>query len=133
MILVDTSVLIDYLKGNETSKTRIFDSILKQGLFFGISPYTYQELLQGAKNEREFKLLKGYLDTQNLYFLPHTLETFERASRLYFELRRKGITPRGTIDVFVALTAIHHDLSLLHDDRDFDVIASGVSTLKIMK
>ena len=131
MILVDTSVLVNYFKGNDTPKTRVFDGILSQGLAYGISPYTYQELLQGARDEREFKLLKEYLETQYLYFLPPTLASFERAARLYFDLRRKGITPRGTIDVFIALTAIHYNLSLLHDDRDFDAIASAVKSLKI--
>lgn len=131
MILVDTSVLVNYLKGKETPKTNIFSSILNQGLFFGISPYTYQELLQGAKDEREFRLLKEYLDTQNQYFLPHSLVTFTEASRLYFDLRRKGITPRGAIDVYIALTAMHYNLSLLHDDRDFDAMASKLN-LKIM-
>ena len=132
MILIDTSILVNYFKGNETPKTRIFDAILNQGFTtYGISPYTYQELLQGARDEQEFKLLKEYLDTQRLYFLPQGLETFERAARLYFDLRRKGITPRGTIDIFIALTALHHNLSLLHDDRDFDAIASVVKSLKI--
>ena len=131
MILVDTSVLVDYFRGKETPKTRVFDAILDQEFFFGISPYTYQELLQGAKDEREFKLLKEYLDTQNFYFLPPTLETFAKASRMYFDLRRKGITLRGTIDILIALTAIHHNLSLLHDDRDFDVMASEIKALKI--
>jgi len=41
MILVDTSVLVNYFRGNETPKTNIFDTILDQGLFYGISPYTY--------------------------------------------------------------------------------------------
>ena len=132
MILVDTSILVNYFKGNETPKTCVFDAIINQGLLYGISPYTYQELLQGAKDEREYRLLKEYLETQHFYFLPPSLETFERAARLYFDLRRKGITPRGTIDIFIALTAIHHNLSLLHDDRDFDVIASAVKSLKIL-
>ena len=131
MILVDTSVLINYFKGIDTPKTRLFSAIVNQGLIYGISPYTYQELLQGAKDEREYRLLKEYLDTQNFYFLPASLETFEKAAHLYFNLRRKGITPRGTIDVFIALTAIHHKLSLLHDDRDFDVMASVITFLKI--
>ena len=132
MILVDTSVLVDYLKGNETHKTRVFDAILNQGLSYGISPYSYQELLQGARNEREFELLKEYLDTQNFYYLPSTLETFEKAARLYFDLRRKGVTSRGTIDMFIALTAIHHNLSLLHDDRDFDTMACAIKSLKVL-
>jgi predicted nucleic acid-binding protein len=131
VILVDTSVLVNYLKGNETPKTRVFDAILDQGLLYGISPYTYQELLQGAKDEREFKLLKEYLDTQNIYFLPQTIETYATASRIYFDLRRKGITLRGTIDVLIALTALHYGLSLLHDDKDFDVMASVIKSLRI--
>ena len=132
MILVGTSILINYFKGNETPKTRVFDAILKQGLSYGISPYTYQELLQGTRDEREFELLKEYLDKQSFYFLPLTLETFEKAARLYFDLRRKGVTPRGTIDVFIALTAMHHNLTLLHDDRDFDAMASAIKSLKIL-
>ena len=131
MILVDTSVLVNFFKGKETPKTRIFDAVLSQGFTFGISPYTYQELLQGARDEREFALLKEYLGTQYIYFLPQTLETFEKTARLYFDLRRKGVTPRGTIDILIALTALHHNLSLLHDDRDFDAIASVVKSLKI--
>ena len=132
MILVDTSILVNYFKGKETPKTHVFDVILQQGISYGISPYTYQELLQGARDDAEFKLLKEYLDTQTLYFLPPTLMMFERAARLYFDLRRKGITPRGTIDVFIALTAIHYDLSLLHDDQDFDFMASAIKALKII-
>ena len=132
MILVDTSVLVNYFKGNETQKTRVYDAVLNQGVAYGISPYTYQELLQGAKDEREYRLLKEYLETQQFYFLPSSLETFDRAAHLYFDLRRQGITPRGTIDIFIALTAIHHNLGLLHDDRDFDSMASVIKSLKIV-
>jgi predicted nucleic acid-binding protein len=133
MILVDTSVLINYLKGKENSKTRIFDDIIAQGVPYGITPYTYQEILQGAKDEREFVLLKEYLCTQSIYTLPGNLEFFETAARIYFELRRKGKTPRGTIDVLIALTAMHYGLSLLHDDHDFDNIASVAKNLKIIQ
>jgi predicted nucleic acid-binding protein len=131
VILLDTSVLVDYLKGRDTLKTRTLEMAIHQGVFYGISPYTYQELLQGAKNEREFRLLKDYLSTQHIYFLPPALETFEKAARLYFDLRRKGVTLRGTVDILIALTAMYHNLSLLHDDRDFDAIASAVKSLKI--
>ena len=131
MILLDTSVLINYFKGNETPKTRLLDAILHRGIAYGISPYTYQELLQGAKDEREFALLQAYLKTQRIYYLPQTVEVFEKAARIYFDLRRKGITLRGTIDILIALTAAHHQLSLLHDDRDFDAMVSVMQSLKI--
>jgi len=132
VILVDTSVLVDYFKGRDTLKTRVFDAVINHGIPYGISPYAYQELLQGAKDEREFRLLKEYLSTQHIYFLPPVLDFFEEAARLYFDLRRKGVTLRGTVDILIALTAVHHNLSLLHDDRDFDALAYAVKSLKIL-
>ncbi len=132
MILVDTSVLVDYLKGTQTRKTELFDAVLERGIPFGISVYTYQEVLQGARDEREYRRLRDYLGTQTLYSLPEGRETHEKAARLFFDLRRKGITVRGSIDVLVALTAMEHKVMLLHDDRDFDAIASktGLAVLK---
>jgi predicted nucleic acid-binding protein len=130
MILVDTSVLVNYLKGSSNDKTRIFGEVISRGVPFGISLYAYQEVLQGAKDEGEFALLREYLRTQSIYALPHSLDVFETAARIYFELRRKGITPRGTVDILIALTAIHNNLALLHDDRDFDNIAVVANELK---
>jgi predicted nucleic acid-binding protein len=81
-------------------------------------------VLQGARDEREYKQLREYLGSQVIYQLPEGRETYEKAARLYFDLRRKGITVRGSIDVHIALTAMENSLALLHDDRDFDAIAS---------
>ncbi len=64
MVLVDTSVLIDFLKGGQNRKTALLDEIIAREVPFGISAYTYQEVLQGARNEREYKRLREYLDTQ---------------------------------------------------------------------
>jgi hypothetical protein len=83
-----------------------------------------QEVLQGARDEREYKELREYLDSQTVYSLPEERKTYEKAARLFFDLRRKGITVRGAFDVLIALTAMEYDLMLLHDDRDFDAIAS---------
>jgi hypothetical protein len=58
-------------------------------------------------------------------------ETFEKAARIYIDLRRKGIMPRNSINVLIALTAVEYDLLLLHDDRDFDYMASAVKGLKV--
>ncbi len=124
MVLVDTSVLIDYLKGRQSPKTDILDAILARDIPFGISVYTYQEVLQGARDEREYKRLRDYLGSQVLYQLPEGRETCEKAARLFFDLCRQGITVRGSIDVLIALTAMENNLMLLHDDRDFDAIAS---------
>jgi predicted nucleic acid-binding protein len=133
LILVDTSVLIDFFRGRENAKTELFEIILKRKLPFGIASYTYQELLQGAGNEEEYKKLEEYLSTQIIYFLPEEIKTYAEASRQYFELRRKGVTPRGTIDILIALIAIKNNLFLLHNDKDFDVLASNFEDLMILE
>lgn len=133
MILVDTSVLIDFLKGQTNAKTLLFEEILSREIPFGLSPYTFQEVLQGARNEKEYKHLHDYLSTQTIYYLPEEIATYEKAARLYFDLRRKGMTPRSTIDILIALTAIENKLMLLHNDRDFDLMAEQVETLSVLK
>ncbi|MDD3272403.1 MAG: PIN domain-containing protein [Syntrophomonadaceae bacterium] len=133
MILVDTSVLIDFLKGQTNDKIQLFSEILSRNIDFGFSCYTFQEVLQGARNEKEYEQLHDYLSTQIIYFLPVETATYEKAARLYFDLRRKGITPRSTIDVLIALTAIENNLLLLHNDRDFDLMAEQIETLNILK
>ena len=69
MVLVDTTVLINYLKGNENEKVKLFENVLKRRLPYGISSYTYQEILQGARDEKEYAGLKKYLSTQVIYFV----------------------------------------------------------------
>lgn len=132
MVLVDTSVLIGFFRGRKNAKTELLDGILARDIPFGISPYTYQELLQGARDDREYTCLREYLDTQTLYFLPGGRETHERAARMYFDLRRAGITVRSTVDILTALTAMEHGLMLLHHDRDFDNIAAVMPECRIL-
>lgn len=132
MILVDTSVLIGYLKGQTDGKIQLFDEILSRDIPFGIASYTFQEILQGARNQSEYKRLRLYLATQIIYFLPEKIATYEKAAALYFDLRRKGVTPRSTIDVLIALTAIENKLWLLHNDQDFDLMAACTEELSIL-
>lgn len=133
MILVDTSVLIDFLKGQTNEKVQLFDQILSRNIDFGFSAYTFQEVLQGARNEKEYEQLRDYLSSQIIYFLPEETAVYEKAARLYFDLRRKGITPRSTIDVLIALTAIENNLLFLHNDRDFDLMASLAEGLNVLQ
>jgi hypothetical protein len=126
MILVDTSVLIDFLKGENNDPTRRFRNILEQDLPFGITPLIFQEVLQGAKTEGEFRRLSKYLRTQRFYHPKSPLDSFEAAARLYFRCRRKGLTIRSTIDCLVAQITIENNLALLHNDNDFELISSVV-------
>jgi hypothetical protein len=58
MILVDTSVIIDYFKGNENRHVRSLDQILLNGIPCGINDFIYQELLQGSRTIEEFQTQK---------------------------------------------------------------------------
>ncbi|MEW6080493.1 MAG: PIN domain nuclease [Bacillota bacterium] len=132
MVLIDTSVLIGFLKGQVDEKTELFKDVLSRDIPFGISSYTYQEVLQGARNETEFNTLKEYLSTQQIYYLEPEASTFEKGARIYFDLRRKGVTPRSTIDLLIALTAIERKLVLLHNDSDFDLMSGNIPELMVL-
>lgn len=123
MILVDTSVFINYLRKSDNEKTEQFNEILDKGIPFGINYFIYQELLQGCRTERDYKKLKTYLDVQKFYEVKKGRESYADAARIYSKLRKKGITVRSTIDCLIAQMVMEHELYLLHDDTDFDRIA----------
>jgi predicted nucleic acid-binding protein len=126
MILVDTSVLIDFFRGVEAETVRKLEQVLQRGIPFGINSFIFQEVLQGAASEKEYSLLDGYLRTQRFYHLADPIESYAKAARIYMDCRKKGITVRSTIDCLIAQTALEHDLLLLHSDSDFTAIARVV-------
>ena len=131
MILVDASVLIDFLKGVGNTKVALFDEILNNQIPYGINEFVFQEVLQGARNIGEYHKLKEYLETIPCYSLLYGRESFEKAAFLNFKCRRAGITIRSTIDLLIAETAIENHVYLLHKDGDFDKIAKITKELKI--
>jgi hypothetical protein len=126
MILVDTSVLIDFLKGFQTEGRDKFEVVLHRKIPFGITSFILQEVLQGAASEKEFLLLKKYLLSQKFYHPKDPVDSFARAARLYMDCRKQGITIRSTIDCIIVQTALEHDLFLLHNDNDFNAMAKVV-------
>jgi predicted nucleic acid-binding protein len=131
MILVDTSVLIDYLKGIDNKSARALDEILENGMPYGINDFIYQEILQGSRTVKEFQKLKEYLETITFYSLNCGKESFEKAAYLNFICKRAGVTIRSTIDLLIAETAIENDLFLLHNDKDFNNMSKIIPELKI--
>jgi len=120
MVLVDTSVLIDYLRGAENAAVRRFQQVLDAGLVFGISPLTYLEVFQGTRTDKDYATVRSYLETHRFYGLLDEKESYAAATRIYFDCRKKGITINSIVDCLIAQTAIEHDLALLHNDADFD-------------
>jgi predicted nucleic acid-binding protein len=128
-ILVDTSVWIDFIRGRRTMAVDRLRVALDRGVAAAVTPLIYQEVLQGASDERAFRDYHTFLSTQPFLNPLDALTTYERAARLYFDCRRVGVTIRSTIDCLIAQIAIEHDVPLMHDDRDFERIAKVVPQL----
>jgi predicted nucleic acid-binding protein len=126
MILVDTSVLIDFFKNSKSEAALRFKLVLEQGLDFGITSLVFQEVLQGAKSEKEYKLLRRYLETQRFFHPKDPVDSFAEAAGIFFQCRKKGLTIQSTIDCLIAQIALEHDLFLLHSDQDFDLMSKVV-------
>ena len=122
MVLVDSSVLIDFLKGKKNISSKKLEDIIERKIPFGITSLIYQEILQGAKNLSEFNLLKEYLSTQIFYHPIDIFKSYENSAKLFFNLSKKGITVRSTIDCLIVQIAKDNNLYLLHNDRDFKPI-----------
>ena len=131
MVLADTSVLIGYLKELNGVPYDKMNYIIENDIPYGICNYVYQEILQGAKDEQEYKLLKEYLTTLPFYDLKFGKQSFENAALIYFTCRKRGITIRRTLDLIIAEIAIENGLFLLHDDADFTNISKACKTLKM--
>ena len=133
MILVDTSVLMSFLKDQKNQTTAQFDYILDKKIPYGITTFIYQEILQGAKTDKEYRLLKEYFETIPLYHLKYGKESYEQAALLNIRCKQKGIIIRSTIKLLIAETAIENNLYLLHNDNDFINIAAVIKELKLYK
>nr|WP_297050083.1 PIN domain-containing protein [Thermosynechococcus sp. M98_K2018_005] len=86
-----------------------------------LTRFTQLELLQGSLNDQEWDLLSTYLETQNYAEL--TNQSWQAAARIYFDLRRQGLTVRSPVDCCIAQAALENNLLLIHNDRDFETIA----------
>ena len=120
MIVVDTSALVAFLRGDRTPAALKLEELERQETPFSIPAVCVQEVLQGARDEREWKLLTGILQDQSFLSPGDPWATHAEAARIFFDCRRKGITLRGTLDCLVAAMALENDAVLLHEDRDFE-------------
>lgn len=118
MILVDSSVWIDYFNGTATSETDYLDTLL------GIQPVCLgdlilAEVLQGFYHDKDFKTAKELLNSLTIFDLVGK-EIATRSAENYRLLRIKGITVRKTVDTIIATFCIENNLPLLHSDKDFE-------------
>ncbi|THF64021.1 PIN domain nuclease [Pseudothauera nasutitermitis] len=118
MILVDSSVWIDYFRGVPTPQTEKLDALLGVELI-AIGDLILTEVLQGFSNERDFNQARKLMTSLELVELGGQ-DIAIQAARNYRILRSMGITVRKTIDTVIATRCIESALPLLYSDRDFD-------------
>lgn len=118
MILVDSSVWIDYFRGTPTRQADLLDSFLGvEALLTG--DLILAEVLQGFTSEADFKQATVLLESFEVVPLAGR-DVCIQAAQNFRALRRKGVTVRKTIDTIIATCCIQNGYELLHNDRDFD-------------
>jgi predicted nucleic acid-binding protein len=121
MILIDSSVWIDYFNGIINRKTDNLDFALEQDHIV-MGDIILTEILQGFHKNTDFRIARDLL--LNLPFMDMLGRDLAVKSAFnYRKLRKHGITPRKTIDVCIATFCVHFNLPLLHNDHDFDIMA----------
>lgn len=118
MIIVDTSVWIDYLGGFETPQARWLDSALDTQRL-GLTDWILGEILQGIRDEGQFNAVHQELLNFEVLEMGG-VDLAVQAARNYRKLRSLGFTVRRAIDCWIATFCIQHGHTLLHNDSDFD-------------
>jgi len=118
VILVDSSVWIDYFRGAATPQTERLDSLLGSEPL-AIGDLILTEVLQGFSSDRDFNQAKKLLSSLDVIELGGQ-DIAIQAAKNYRKLRALGITARKTIETIIATRCIAGGYILLHSDRDFD-------------
>ena len=131
MYLVDTSVWIDAQSPRPRAKGRRLQELERSGAAYGLTGGILQEILQGVRDEISFRKTRARFSGLRIYHPLDEVETHAAAALLYARCRWRGLTPRSSNDCLIAQIAIDHDLTLLHDDADYEKIARVEPRLKL--
>jgi predicted nucleic acid-binding protein len=117
MILVDSSVWIDYFIGNDSPETDFLDDVLGVGAI-AIGDLILTEVLQGFRHDKDYKTAKRLLEELKIFELLG-IKMAVKSAENFRKLRKKGVTIRKTADVIIASFCIAHNIPLLFSDKDF--------------
>jgi predicted nucleic acid-binding protein len=131
VIVVDSSVWIDYFRTRDTAATRFLRTMQYEGDIL-VGDVILLEILQGAQNDRHANFLETRL--RQFAIQPMLNPGLAVASaRNYRTLRERGLTVRKTIDLVIGTFCIEHGHGLLHQDRDFEPMRQhlGLSVVSV--
>ncbi len=132
MIVVDTSVWVDFLRGANSAERRTLHRLIEEGEDISITDLILTEILQGINDEGYFRRARDYLLEYPVYGAKG-IETYIAAARIYRDCRKKGKTVRKTVDCIIAAVCIENGLVLLHKDGEFERIGActGLKVLEV--
>ncbi len=132
MIVVDTSVWIDFFAGRDTAQVIfLLRRLDQQDDEIALTDLILAEILQGLRTDRDVQRVEDRLSVFPVLRLSD-LSDFRRAAALYRSARQRGITIRRTSDCLIASVCVREQVQLLHGDRDFDRLAE-VTDLRIVR
>lgn len=132
MILVDTSVWVDFFKRKISYYGDALQHLVEEKRPICTTEIVLAEVLQGFHSDMEFETASRILLRMPRYSA-RSEETYVHAAQIYRKCRRNGYTPRGIVDCLIAAITIENDLRLLHNDKHFDRIAefTALQTVEI--
>lgn len=131
MILVDTSVWIDFLKGANNPYRKTLHSLIENDEDICLCDIIIMEILQGIKEDKQHKEIKDYLLAfPVLKAIP--IKTYIHAAEIYRLCRKTGCTITKPIDCLISAIAIENNAVLLHNNADFELMAKNIN-LKLYK
>jgi predicted nucleic acid-binding protein len=123
LVVVDTSVWVDVLRGADSPAAARAIELIEDGAPVALTDIILTELRQGLGSDRDAELVEQYLRAFPFLRL-ETLEDFSLAAELYRTARKAGVTIRNTMDCLIAAPCVRTGAPLLHSDADFDRLAS---------
>lgn len=129
MIIIDTSVWIDYFNGAITPETTILDNALGKKAV-AIGDLIVLEILRGFRTDKDYNAAKKYLQPVQQYNMLTPALALKGADN-YRKLRKKGVTIRKTADVIIATFCIENKFPLLYTDRDFIPFTQHLKLLSV--
>ena len=131
MILVDSSVWIDYFSDRATRQVEFLDGLFGQ-IPLAVGDLIVTEVLQGVRDDRQFRLVRTTLDAfEQIEIAGHAIAM--KSAMNFRLLRAKGVTVCKTIDSLIATRCIEDGLTLLHNDLDFDPFVDHLGLQSALK
>ena len=131
MIVVDTTIWIQFLRASESPEDHHLQQLIVDGRALAVTDFIFCEILQGIPDDSPYDRIRSIL-LQYPILRIGSLETVEHGAKIYRTCRRRGFTIRKTIECLIASVCLQHDCELFHNDSDSDLIANATA-LKIYR